>query len=37
LRSPDELSAIGVLKLQECSVLDDSYLRLRYEVVREHK
>ena len=37
LRSPDELSAIGVLKLQECSVLDGSYVRLRYEVVREHK
>ena len=37
LMSRDELSAIGVLKLQECSVLDDSYLRLRYEVVREHE
>ena len=37
LMSRDELSAIGVLKLQECSVLDDSYLRLRYEVVRGHE
>ena len=37
LMSRDELSAIGVLKLQECSVLENSYLRLRYEVTREHK
>ena len=28
-----ELSQIGVLKLMECAVLEDSYLRLRYEVI----
>ena len=28
-----ELSQIGVLKLMECQVLEDSYLRLRYEVI----
>ncbi len=37
LMSRDELSAVGVLKLQECSVLPNSYVRLRYEVAREHK
>ncbi len=29
-----ELSHLGVLKLQECMVLEDSYLRLRYKVIR---
>lgn len=33
LRTEDELSKLGVLKLQECTVLEDSYLRLRYKVV----
>lgn len=33
LRSEGELSQLGVLKLQECVVLEDSYLRLRYQVV----
>lgn len=28
-----ELSQIGVLKLMECAVLEDSYLRLRYQVI----
>ena len=28
-----ELSKLGVLKLMECSVLQYSYLRLRYEVI----
>ena len=28
-----ELSKLGVVKLQECVVLDNSYLRLRYEVI----
>lgn len=28
----NELSKLGVLKLQECVVLENSYLRLRYEV-----
>ena len=28
-----ELSQLGVLKLQKCMVLEDSYLRLRYEVI----
>lgn len=34
LRSESELSGLGVLKLQECMVLEDSYLRLRYKVLR---
>lgn len=34
LLSKDELSQLGVLKLQKCSVLQNSYLRLRYEVIR---
>ena len=29
-----ELSKLGVLKLQECEVLKNSYIRLRYEVIR---
>lgn len=33
LLSESELSKLGVLKLQECVVLEDSYLRLRYEVI----
>lgn len=33
LRSESELSGLGVLKLQECMVLEDSYLRLRYKVL----
>lgn len=28
-----ELSKLGVVKLQECVVLENSYLRLRYEVI----
>ena len=31
----EELSGLGVLKLQECTVLSDSYLRLRYEVINK--
>lgn len=34
LFSQEELSKLGVLKLQECVVLENSYLRLRYEVIR---
>ncbi|MEY8518144.1 dihydrofolate reductase family protein [Lachnospiraceae bacterium 29-84] len=34
LLSQRELSKLGVLKLQECIVLEDSYLRLRYKVIR---
>lgn len=34
LLSDSELSYLGVLKLQECTVLEDSYLRLRYKVIR---
>ena len=30
----EELSGLGVLKLQECIVLEDSYLRLRYKVIK---
>lgn len=33
LRLEDELSQLGVLKLLECAVLEDSYLRLRYQVI----
>ena len=33
LLSQKELSSLGVLKLQECEVLENSYLRLRYEVI----
>lgn len=33
LLSESELSKLGVLRLQECKVLEDSYLRLRYEVI----
>lgn len=33
LLSGSELSRLGVLKLQECTVLEESYLRLRYKVV----
>ena len=33
LLSQNELSKLGVLKLQECVVLENSYLRLRYEVI----
>lgn len=33
LLSENELSGLGVLKLQECVVLDNSYLRLRYKVI----
>ncbi len=34
LLSEEELSQLGVLKLQECTVLENSYLRLRYQVIR---
>ena len=34
LVSSAELSELGVLKLMDCSVLEDSYIRLQYEVVR---
>lgn len=33
LLSDEELFKLGVLKLQDCKVLNDSYLRLRYEVI----
>lgn len=35
LLSESELSQLGVLKLQECAVLKNSYLRLRYEVIHQ--
>lgn len=34
LMSEEKLSLLGVLKLTGCTVLKDSYLRLRYEVVK---
>lgn len=33
LLSESELHQLGVLKLQECKVLENSYLRLRYQVI----
>lgn len=33
LLSERELSQLGVLRLQECRILENSYLRLRYEVI----
>ena len=33
LLSERDLSKLGVLKLQECTVLEHSYLRLRYQVI----
>ena len=33
LMSLEDLSGIGVLKLRECTVLEDSYLRLQYDVI----
>ena len=33
LMSNDELSGLGVLRLEDCKVLEDSYLRLRYKVI----
>ena len=33
LMSREELSELGVLKLEDCTVLKDSYLRLRYKVI----
>lgn len=33
LRTTSELSKLGALKLQTCTVLEDSYLRLRYKVI----
>lgn len=33
LVSEDELAKLGTLKLTECTVLEDSYVRLRYQVI----
>ena len=33
LKSHDELSGIGVLKLIDCTALQNSYIRLRYQVI----
>ena len=33
LESKNELSNLGVLKLIECTALEDSYIRLRYQVI----
>ena len=33
LMSLEDLSGIGVLKLRECTALEDSYLRLQYDVI----
>lgn len=34
LMDREEFSGLGVLKLQACTVLENSYLRLRYEVIK---
>ena len=34
LMSHKELSMLGVLKLEKCTVLEDSWIRLRYQVIR---
>ena len=33
LTTREELNALGVLKLESCTVLEDSYIRLRYKVI----
>lgn len=33
LINPDQLGQVGVLKLEKCDVLSDSYLRVRYKVI----
>ncbi len=33
LMSKEELSGLGILQLEDCTVLEDSYLRLRYKVI----
>lgn len=33
ITSFDELNLLGVLQLQECEVLEHSYIRIRYKVV----
>ncbi len=33
LTTESELSGLGALKLEDCSVLEDSYIRLRYKVI----
>ena len=33
LFSTDELNQLGILQLQECNLLDNSYIRLRYRVI----
>ena len=33
LTSREELSGLGPLKLEDCAVLSDSYIRLRYRVI----
>ena len=35
LTAREELSRLGALKLQDCTVLENSYLRLRYEVIHK--
>jgi 2,5-diamino-6-(ribosylamino)-4(3H)-pyrimidinone 5'-phosphate reductase len=33
LQTPEELNKLGVLKLEKCEALNDSYVRLRYKVI----
>lgn len=32
--SENELSELGVLKLIDCTILNNSYIRVRYQVIR---
>ena len=34
LMSEEELTKLGILKLESCRILENSYIRLRYEVIR---
>ena len=33
ITNEDELGSLGVLQLENCKTLDNSYIRLRYKVV----
>ena len=35
IHDPEQLDQLGVLKLEACTVLEDSYLRLQYKVIHE--
>ncbi len=35
IHDPKQLDQLGVLQLEACTVLEDSYLRLQYKVIHE--